>query len=61
MPGECLESVLLLDVRTSSPSACLKACKDYVHEGTQDFDCNYYTYFFETDVCSALNVSFICI
>ncbi len=50
VPGECVESVALTELDVVLPSECLSACKEYEHEGTGDFECNYFTFYFESNV-----------
>ena len=53
-PGECVESVALTELAADLPSECLSACKEYEHEGTGDFECNYFTFYFDSNVGNIL-------
>ena len=59
VPGECVESVALTEMGAVLPSECLSACKEYEHEGTGDFECNYFTFYFESNVGNTLFLFYV--
>ncbi len=50
-----MDSIVLTEDGADSPNECLELCKDYEHEGTGDFECNYFTYYLGTEV-----LTFVC-
>ncbi len=49
-PGVCTDSVTLTKVAASTLNDCLQECKDYMHSGPQDFECNYFTFYLDAQV-----------
>ncbi len=48
--GACRDALTLTELEEATPNECLAACKDYDHDGPQDFECNYFSHFLATSV-----------